>query len=385
MRRLLLLVSAIMLVDAMFFAALTPLLPHYAETFGLSKAGAGILTGTFGIGTLVGALPAGALGARVGPRPIVLLGLALLAATSLLFAFGGTIWLLDSARFLQGVGGACTWTGALAWLAAAAPRERRGELVGTAIGAGIGGALLGPVVGSAAASLGTRPVFSAVAAIGCVIGAAVVAFPAPQRPVGPQTLSALRTRFRERGILAGMWLVALAAILFGTVSVLAPLRLGRLGFGATAIGAVFLLSAAIEASTSPALGRISDRRGPLPLARAALVGAACVSLALPWPHSAWLLGAIVVAGGLAYGAFWVPGMTILAETADRTGLDQSLAFALFNLAWAAGEGAGSLAGGALGQHLGDVVPYSGGAGLCLVTLAAAGLTRGRSPAYSEAR
>ena len=382
MRRLLLLVSAIMLVDAVFFSALTPLLPHYAETLHLSKAGAGILTGTFGIGTLVGAIPAGILAARLGPKTVALLGLGLLASTSLAFGFGGNVWVLDVARFLQGVGGACTWTSSLAWLVAVAPRERRGELLGTALGAGIAGALLGPALGSAAASVGTRPVFSGVAAVGVAIAAVVVAFPAA-RPAEPQRAGALLAGIREPDVRRGMWLVALAAILFGTVSVLAPLRLHHLGFGATAIGAAFLLSAALEAAMSPALGRISDRRGPVPLARAALVAAALVSVALPWPGNAWPLAALVVAGGIAFGSFWVPGMAVLAGGADRTGLDQSFAFVLFNLAWAAGEGAGSLAGGTLGQHLGDAFPYCGGAALCLLTLVAGGLTRAGSPAYSE--
>ena len=47
MRRLLLLVGAIVFVDTMFFAALTPLLPQYAEELGLSKAGAGLLAASY--------------------------------------------------------------------------------------------------------------------------------------------------------------------------------------------------------------------------------------------------------------------------------------------------------------------------------------------------
>jgi MFS family permease len=381
-RRLLLLVSAIMLVDTTFFTALTPLLPHYADTLGLTKTGAGILTAAFGVGTLVGSIPAGMLAARVGPKPAILLGLTVLAATSLVFGFGANALLLDAARFLQGAGGACTWTGSLAWLVAEAPAERRGQLIGTALGAGIGGALLGPALGAAAASLGTRPVFGAVPVVAAVIAAFVVASPAP-RPAVPQTLSALRGRIREPALVRGMWLVALAAMLFGIVSVLAPLRLSRLGFGAAAIGGAFLLSAGLEAALSPVLGRVADRRGTAPVARASLVASMVLAFAFPWPSNAWVVAGLVVVGGLAFGGFWVPGLAMLSAGADRTGLDQSFAFALMNLAWASGEGLGSLAGGTLGGQFGDPVPYCAAAALCLVTLVAAGLTRAGSPAYSE--
>ena len=53
MRRLLLLVGAIVLVDTMFFAALTPLLPHYVDELDLGKAGAGVLQSMYPIGALL--------------------------------------------------------------------------------------------------------------------------------------------------------------------------------------------------------------------------------------------------------------------------------------------------------------------------------------------
>src|SRR3954454_6248626 len=128
MRRLFWLVAAVVLVDTMFFAAVAPLLPHYSDELDLSKTGAGILTAAYPAGTFVGALPSGWLAARWGVRPTVLLGLTLLVASSIAFAFGDSIVVLDIARFAQGLGGAATWAGALAWLIGAAPRERRGEL-----------------------------------------------------------------------------------------------------------------------------------------------------------------------------------------------------------------------------------------------------------------
>ena len=65
-------------------------------------------------------------------------------------AFARSILVLDIARFVQGVGGAASWAGAMGWLAGAAPPEKRGQMIGSAMGAAIAGALLGPVIGVAA-------------------------------------------------------------------------------------------------------------------------------------------------------------------------------------------------------------------------------------------
>ena len=47
-RRLLALSCAIVLVDTIFYAALTPLVPLFEEEFGLSKSVVGILSGAYG-------------------------------------------------------------------------------------------------------------------------------------------------------------------------------------------------------------------------------------------------------------------------------------------------------------------------------------------------
>ena len=52
LRRLLLLASAIVFIDAMFFAAIVPLLPQFVDEFDLSKTGAGILAAAYPAGTL---------------------------------------------------------------------------------------------------------------------------------------------------------------------------------------------------------------------------------------------------------------------------------------------------------------------------------------------
>src|SRR3954469_8508224 len=121
MRRLLVLVGAIVLVDTMFFAALTPLLKHYVDELELSKAGAGVLQAMYPAGALVAAIPGGIAAARFGVKPTVLIGLTLLAVTTIAFGFADSLWALNLARFLQGVSSAFSWTGALSWLVAASP------------------------------------------------------------------------------------------------------------------------------------------------------------------------------------------------------------------------------------------------------------------------
>src|ERR1043166_4932662 len=56
-RRLLFLTSAVVFFDTLFFAALTPLLPHYVHQLHMGKAGAGVLAAAYPAGALVGAPP----------------------------------------------------------------------------------------------------------------------------------------------------------------------------------------------------------------------------------------------------------------------------------------------------------------------------------------
>ena len=135
MRRLLLLVSSITLVDTMLYAALAPLLPHYADEFDLSKGQAGLLVGAYAGGVVLAAIPSGFAAARFGPKRAVLAGLALMALASLAFGFADSTLALGVSRLLQGMGSALSWAGGLAWLVAATPASRRGEMLGTAIGA----------------------------------------------------------------------------------------------------------------------------------------------------------------------------------------------------------------------------------------------------------
>jgi predicted MFS family arabinose efflux permease len=86
MRRLVVLVSVIVLVDTSLFSALTPLLGRFAHELHLSSAGAGELVAAYAAGALLGGLPGGVAAARLGPRRAVLTGLMLMTLASIGFA-----------------------------------------------------------------------------------------------------------------------------------------------------------------------------------------------------------------------------------------------------------------------------------------------------------
>jgi MFS family permease len=381
MRRLFWLVAAVVLVDTMFFAAVAPLLPHYSDELDLSKTGAGVLTAAYPAGTFVGAIPSGWLATRWGVKPTLLLGLGMLGFASLAFAFAGHVVLLDGARFLQGVGGACMWSAGMAWLVSVSPAERRGELIGAALSAAIVGVLLGPVLGGAATLLSPEAVFSSVSVVAAGLAAWTWTMPA----VEPEPSPGLRAMMRALGrpaVLIGFWVFTLPALFAGVIEVLVPLRLDDLGSSGTTIGAVFLLAAAVEAVISPLAGRFSDRAGRLAPIRTGLIGAMVVAVILPLPDTALLVGVTVVLSFTALATFWAPGMAMLSDAAEDAGLDQALAFAISNLAWALGHVFGAGVGGAVADATTDAVPYAALAVACALTLGGLTASRRRREALS---
>jgi predicted MFS family arabinose efflux permease len=93
------------------------------------------------------------------------------------------------------------------------------------------------------------------------------------------------------------------------------------------------------------------------------------ALLLPWPDSRWVLAALVILAGMAFGVFWTPAMSHLTDLAEHRGLDYAYGFALVNLAWAPGQALGASGGGALARATSDTVPYLILAAVCLLSLA----------------
>jgi MFS family permease len=367
-RRLLALVSSIIFVDAMLFTALTPLVPDYADEFELSKVGAGLLVAAFGAGALFGGIPGGIAAARYSPKHAIVGGLVLLGVASFAFALAGDAVTLGVARFVQGFSSTVTWAGALAWVSSAAPKERRGEALGIAFGAAVAGAILGPLFGGTAEAVGIRTSF---ATLGIVVFAfAVLALLGPTADCERVTADGLRSAFRDRRFLGGLWLNTLPAMLFGTLIVLASLALDDAGWSTFAIASVFFVTGLVEVVVNPVLGRVTDRVGRLLPIRLALGASIVVAVALAASSEPVVIAVLVGAAAISFGSLYTPGMSLTSHRAESTGLAQGLAFGIMNTAWALGALLGPSIGGALAELRGDATPYLVGAVLCGLTLLA---------------
>jgi MFS family permease len=364
------LVRVLLLFESAMYSAITPVLPHYAHALGASKPAVGVLAGAYPAGIIPGSLAGAWIATRAGVRRTTLIGLLLFAVSIAGFGFATSIVALDALRFVQGAGCGLIWGGGLTWVITAAPRERRGEMLGSVIGAAIFGTLIGPVLGILAVSVGTGPVFAVVGVAAFALAAWTQRHPKPvPQTLAAETSSPVRALVRTPLIRLGSWLILLEAATIGATSALLPLRLARFGAHSIVIGAVFLVASLISMSVSAPIGRLVDRRGAgVPLC-IGLVLTAILMAVLPLPHSAALLAIVsVIALGGPLTAYTIPALTVITDTSERVGIPLAVATMMLNLAWASGEVIGAPAAANLSQATSDAVPLLALSAIMVLTL-----------------
>lgn len=377
-------VKGLLMFEAVLYAVITPLLPHYARQFGASKAQIGVLAAAYAAGLIPGSLIAGLLAARAGVRRTTALGLLVFALSTAAFGFGSSLLALDLLRALEGVACGLIWGGALTWVIAVAPRERRGELLGSVVAAAIIGTLIGPVVGTVAGTAGTGVTFTIVGVVSLMLAVRVITYPEP-----PALESTAPPSSRPRGnrtLWLGAWLVMLGAGLFGAMNALIPLRLAHFGASSVTIGATFFMAAAVDAAIASGLGRLTDRAGAARPICGGLLLAALLVAGLPLPASVLalaVLSAVAMSGPVT--AWMVPAASWMTDSAEQIGMSLIVATMLFNLAYALGETIGAPSAAALAQAGGDGLPFLLlSATMLLSLIAVVATTRHRSPARVEA-
>ena len=144
---ILVLVALVIFMDMAIYGLLIPVFPEYAPRLGVDESFVGIVFGLYAAMLLLFSIPMGLLSDRVGRRPLIVVGMLLLALATALFGFSATVTHLIVARAVQGISAAATWSAGLALIAETCDPARLGERMGIALSAVGFGTVIGPVLG----------------------------------------------------------------------------------------------------------------------------------------------------------------------------------------------------------------------------------------------
>ncbi len=367
-RRLVVFVGSVFAAESAFFAVVPPLVPQLVRDVHLTTTEVGILVAAYPAGVLLAAIPSMALVDRRGVSMATVVGICVLIASTLGFGWGTSPLLLDASRFVQGVGGAIAWAGALAWLTSTTPSARRGSVIGGAVGAALVGMIVGPSIGAIAVQVGRGPVFSGLAVVLVLL---LLARPASAPAASPRrgSVQALIKLLRSRRAAIGNGLLLVIGIVGGTLWSLVPLLVAHRMGGAGVIAAILAVSYLLAALMNVYLGRVSDRFGRLLPTLVGLAVAAAMLPVIPFLGPLYELFIVSVAAQSMISALWTPTAAMVSDGAEGTAAGQAVGVATMNAAWAAGGASGPVLAAWLADAAGFPLPFAIAGGLCAASAA----------------
>ncbi|KUG51525.1 MFS transporter [Serinicoccus chungangensis] len=321
-------------VNAVGLGAITPVLALLARDLGASVGEAAFVVALLGVGSLLGALPAGALVARIGERrAMVLAGVADALALGVV-ALAPSLAVLGVGVVASGMTWAVFLLARQGFLIVVAPVHQRARAMSTLGGSHRIGGFLGPVLGGVllAATGELRSVFWLAAAM-ALLSALVVQL-APDLTAGHEradraggarptrVLSVLRHHWRTLASVGSAVVVISGARSLRMV--LLPLWADHVGISAATTSLVFGAAALLEICLFYPAGWAMDRAGRTVVAVpvVALIGLGVVLLPLAGAVTGFTLLALLMAVGNGLGSGIV--MTLGADTAPEQGRAQYL-------------------------------------------------------------
>src|SRR5688572_2998233 len=324
----------------------------------------GVALGAYGLTQAMLQLPFGWLSDRHGRKPVIHLGLAMLALGSLICALADSPWTMIAGRVVQGAGAISATVIALAAdLTRESQRTKSMAIIGASIGAAFALSLVAaPFLVSA---IGVPGLFALTGAL-ALAAMAVVQWMVPDVPRqdrGPRVPLATVLRNRELMRLnAGIF--ALHAVLMA-LFVVVPLALVRAGLPAAGHWMVYLgtLVAGVALMLPAILGRLAQHERPVFLAAVATVGVSIAALTVGIDSLPGIVAALVIFfAGFNVLEAKLPALVSRAAPREARGA----ATGMYSSVQFLGTFFGGAAGGALAQHAGFGVVL----GACLAVTAA---------------
>lgn len=134
-------------INQLGFGAVIPVLPLYAQSFGVSQASIGTTVAIYGLARLVTAIPSGRIADRFGRRSALAIGGFVSASGNVWCAFAGTFAELTMARFVAGAGAGLTLAAGMIVLTDITTLARRGRVMATYQGVFLFAVGIGPFPG----------------------------------------------------------------------------------------------------------------------------------------------------------------------------------------------------------------------------------------------
>jgi MFS family permease len=304
---------------ALGYGVISPVMPSFARTFGVSINAVTFLVTVFSLSRLCFAPVSGLLTQRLGERRIYISGLLVVALSTGACAFSQTYWQLLLFRAISGVGSTLFYVSALGLMIHISPVDARGRVAGIFTTSFMVGAVGGPAVGGLTAGWGlTAPfVVYGVALLGVAavlfFGLRHSALAAPPPPTRSKVTigEALRSRAYLSALLSNF---ATGWSAFGLRVALVPLFISDvMGQGVGVIGVALAAFAAGNALAVIPSGYLSDRMGRRALL---IVGLAASGVATAWLGLVSSLSAFLVvacAAGAMTGIYMSPMQAAVAD------------------------------------------------------------------------
>ncbi len=260
-RRAVGLVALIAVLRMFGLFALLPVLALYAAGLdGATPLLVGIAVGGYGLTQAGLQIPMGALSDRIGRLPVIVGGLLVFAAGSLLAAGSESIQGVIAGRFLQGAGAiSATLTAFLSDVTRPEVRTRSMAVLGIGIGTAF---LLALIAGPAIAAVtGARTLFLVAAGVAVVAAVLALALPRPPQDAAPTERGPLAAAFRPELLRLDVYVLLLHALLTALFVALPFVLTNRLDLPLGAHWQVYVTALLLSLVGTIPLIIADDRRG----------------------------------------------------------------------------------------------------------------------------
>jgi len=322
-------------LDYFIYGLVVPLTAHSPANIS-GHGQLALLYGVYSLGVFIATPVFGLLGNQIGGKRIVIIGVLLSGAATLLFWFGATFSMALLARLCQGAASAAAWTAGLALIAECYAKNRV-QMMGLALAGSTAGSVLGPVAGGFLYQAGGFALPFLITSV--LVGIDVVqrVFLLPNKVTHRVSNAELVALVTDKSVLVPGLAVALAAFGWGIVEPLLPEHLRQSQATPSTIGVMFTISTIAFGLITPVVSQVATR---VPIKR--VIAGGTIAMAITLPLLGLLPGIVLTGFGLclvsmSFAFMLNPTSAELGNAVDRRELRcYTAVYAVYNIAYSVG-------------------------------------------------